>query len=39
MSKRCRRVKELEFNPLFKLILQKAPNPREAAFKSGAAKL
>ena len=31
-----RRVKELEFNPVFKLILQKAPNPREAAPKSAA---
>ncbi len=29
-----RRVKELEFNPIFKLILQKAPNPREASSKS-----
>jgi hypothetical protein len=34
-----RRVKELEFNPLFKLILQKAPNPRESAPKSVAAKI
>jgi hypothetical protein len=34
-----RRVKELEWNPIFKLILQKAPNPREAALKSSAAKI
>jgi hypothetical protein len=29
-----RRVKELELNPVFKLILQKAPNPREPYAKS-----
>ncbi|MEN9610148.1 MAG: hypothetical protein RLZZ628_962 [Bacteroidota bacterium] len=29
-----RRVKELEFNPIFKLILQKAPNPRESYAKT-----
>ena len=29
-----RRVKELAFNPIFKLILQKAPNPRETTLKS-----
>jgi hypothetical protein len=29
-----RRVKELELNPIFKLILQKAPNPREPYAKS-----
>jgi hypothetical protein len=34
-----KRVKELEFNPLFKLILQKAPNPRESTPKSVAAKV
>ena len=34
-----RRVQELAFNPVFKLILQKAPNPREASIKAVTTKV